>query len=228
METQSRHNRRLRTVSVHAARAAALLLCLGALFAVPAQAHLERPGDVIEYTCGFTTLKDRQVLIAYDTRHGSTAEIVDRIAQVLCFMGFRVDVRMARDVDDVSRYEAVIVGSPIYYFYWLPGAENFLCRFADELAGRKVACFITCTYLKDENDTPDRRQRAVELYVEPVLDDNPQIDPVSVGILSGGFSYSELYPLEYIRMKLAGFEEGDFRNWDKITDWAFELVGEFD
>jgi len=193
-----------------------------AMFPAAGHAYLEKPADVIEKTCGDTNIGGKKILIAYDTKHGATSSITDKIADVLCAEGFQVDLKMARKVEDVSSYDAVIAGSPIYLFSWLPGTTNFLNKFKTALADKPVALFITCTYLKDDNDTPDRRAHAVELYIKPVMD-KTGIEPISTGILSGEFQYSELYPLEYILMKLAKYEEGDFRNWDKIEDWAKEV-----
>jgi menaquinone-dependent protoporphyrinogen oxidase len=197
---------------------AALLITLPAA----GHAYLEKPGDIIEKTCGDTNIGGKKILIAYDTRHGATSSIAGKIADALCAEGFQVDLKMARTVKDVSAYDAVIAGSPIYMFNWLPGTTNFLNKFKTALADKPVALFITCTYLKDDNDTPDRRAHAVELYIQPVMD-KTGIEPISTGILSGEFQYSELYPLEFILMKLAKFEEGDFRNWDKIEAWAQEV-----
>jgi menaquinone-dependent protoporphyrinogen oxidase len=201
---------------------AGMLVCTA-----PAYAYREKPEDVIEKTCGAENITGKKILITYDTEHGATSTIVDRIADVLCEKGYQVDLKLARNVKDISQYDGVVAGSPIYEFKWLDGTMRFLKRFRFALADKPVALFITCTYLKDENDTPERRAKAVDLYVEPVMKKTGIAEPVSIGILSGEFWYSELYPMEYIRMKLAKFEEGDFRNWDKIEAWANELAEAF-
>lgn len=188
-------------------------------------AYREKPGDVIETSCGEENSAGKKILITYDTEHGSTSTIVVKIGEVLCAAGFQVDVVFAPHVDDISRYDAVIAGSPIYEFKWLPGTRRFLKKYRSELADKQVALFIVCTYLKDENDTPERRADAVDLYVDPVLETIPEVEPVSIGILSGEIVYAELSPLDRFRMKLFGFPEGDFRNWDKISAWAEELSG---
>jgi menaquinone-dependent protoporphyrinogen oxidase len=199
-----------------------LLAAMLSIFPAAGHAYLEKPADVIEKDCGDTNIGGKKILIAYDTKHGATSSIADKIADVLCADGFQVDLKMARNVTDVSPYDAVIAGSPVYMFSWLPGTTNFLNKFKTALADKPVALFITCTYLKDDNDTPDRRAHAVELYIQPVME-KTGIEPISSGVLSGEFQFSELYPLEFILMKLAKYEEGDFRNWDKIEAWAHEV-----
>lgn|GEM_PF-319569 len=208
---------------MRAAFCIALLAAALSIFPAAGHAYLEKPADVIEKDCGAANIGGKKILIAYDTKHGATSSIADRIADVLCAEGFQVELRMARKVKDVSAYDAVIAGSPIYLFNWLPGTTNFLNKFKTALTDKPVALFITCTYLKDDNDTPDRRAHAVELYIKPVMD-KTGIEPISSGVLSGEFQYSELYPLEFILMKLSKFEEGDFRNWDKIEAWAQEVA----
>jgi menaquinone-dependent protoporphyrinogen oxidase len=202
-----------------------ILIVLTVLLCCPVRgfAWREKPEEVIEKTCGDNNTDGKKILIAYDTEHGATATITDRIADVLCRNGFQVDLRMANNVADIEQYDAVVAGSPIYEFKWLPYTQCFLMKNKRALAQKPLALFITCTYLKDENDTPERRAKAIELYFDPILKKLPGIEPVSYGILSGEFTYSELYPRESFRMRLARFEEGDFRNWDKIEAWAEEL-----
>ena len=186
-------------------------------------AVLDPPSGVIERSCGETNIEGKKILLAYATKHGATSSIAAKIADVLCAEGFQVDLKLARKVKDVAEYDAVIVGSPIYIGQWLRGAKQFLNRYEDELAGKNVAAFITCTYLQDDNDTPERRAHAQELYIDPIFENLPDIQPISFGILSGEFLYKELYPVESFLMKLAKFSEGDFRNEDKISAWALEL-----
>lgn len=217
--------RRKHSRSTVCAAALCSLIALAILSPMQCLAWRESPGDVIEKSCGDNATTGKKILVAYDTTHGATATIAERIGDVLCSRGFQVDLRMANNAEDIAPYDAVIVGSPIYEFKWLPYARWFLLKNREALAQKPVALFITCTYLKDENDTPERRQKAVELYFDPVLKTLPGVTPFSYGILSGEFTYDELYPLERFHMKLAGFEEGDFRNWDKIEAWAAELAG---
>ena len=200
--------------------ALAFIICM---YPVPCNAVLDPPTGAIERSCGETNIGGKKILIAYATKHGATSSIAAKIADALCEEGFQVDLKLARKVQDVTEYDAVIVGSPIYIGQWLRGAKQFLNRYRDALAGKHVAAFITCTYLQDGNDTPERRAHAKELYIDPVFEKLPEIEPVSPGILSGEFLYKELYPVEYILMKLAKFSEGDFRNEEKIRAWALEI-----
>jgi menaquinone-dependent protoporphyrinogen oxidase len=198
----------------------AYVICM---YPVNCGAVLDPPTGIIERSCGETNIGGKKILIAYASKHGATSSISAKIADVLCLEGFQVDLKLARKVKDISEYDAVIIGSPIYIGQWLRGAKQFLNKYQDALADKQLGVFITCTYLKDDNDTPERRAHAKELYIDPIFEDLPDIQPVSFGILSGEFLYRELYPVEFILMKLAKFSEGDFRNEDKISAWALEL-----
>ena len=58
------------------------------------------------------------ILVAYATKHGSTAEIAEAIGADLRERGHAVDVTSAHDVHDVSTYDAVVVGSAVYLGHW--------------------------------------------------------------------------------------------------------------
>jgi len=57
---------------------------------------------------------DNQVLVAYATKHGATAEIADKIGQVLRQAGLRTDVLPTDHVSDLVAYKAVVLGSAVY------------------------------------------------------------------------------------------------------------------
>ena len=66
------------------------------------------------------------VLVAYATRHGSTRGVAERIASRLEGAGRRVELRSADAAGDVSGYDAVVFGSPVYDGSWPPEAEAFV------------------------------------------------------------------------------------------------------
>jgi menaquinone-dependent protoporphyrinogen oxidase len=67
-----------------------------------------------------------RVLVAYATKHGATAELAEEIGAVLESAGLTADVRPVGDVADVSRYDAVVLGSAIYAGRWRRDAVRFL------------------------------------------------------------------------------------------------------
>jgi menaquinone-dependent protoporphyrinogen IX oxidase len=57
---------------------------------------------------------DNQVLVVYATKHGATAEIAEKIGQVLRQAGLRTDVLPTDRVSDLAAYKAVVLGSAVY------------------------------------------------------------------------------------------------------------------
>jgi menaquinone-dependent protoporphyrinogen oxidase len=69
-----------------------------------------------------------RVLIAYGTRYGATAGTSEEIAKILREEGYEVKVANLKteNVDDISGYDLVIVGSGIPMGMWASEAEDFL------------------------------------------------------------------------------------------------------
>ncbi|MFI7587377.1 flavodoxin domain-containing protein [Spongisporangium articulatum] len=72
------------------------------------------------------------VLVAVATRHGSTEEIADRIGSALAHAGLGVDVVRLPEPGAygprpaVEAYDAVVVGSAVYFGQWLRAARDFV------------------------------------------------------------------------------------------------------
>ena len=173
---------------------------------------------VIETSCGEDNINGKRILIAYDTTHGSTSGVAEKIGSVLCELGSQVDIRLAWNVEDISEYDAVIVGSAIYEFNWLRGSLLFLKQHKQTLSSISVAYFIVCSALKE--DTPEN-QEAVMVFVNPVLKRYPEIIPVDVGRFGGAVDFNKLNIYETIVLRIAGFTVSeDWRDWEKVGGWA--------
>lgn len=163
---------------------------------------------------------DNRVLVAYASRAGSTGGVAEAIAEVLCQEDLAVDLRLARDVSDVSAYRAVVVGSAIYMGQWMSEAADFLAAHQDTLRKIPVACFTVCLTLKD--DTEENR-RTVAAYLDPVRERVPQVRPVDVGLFAGRLQGDNLSALYRLIVKAMDLPEGDYRNWTAIQAWAQKL-----
>ena len=82
-----------------------------------------------------------RILVAYATKAGSTAGIAEAIGAELTQMGLAVDVRRVEEVQDVSPYAALILGSAIYMGQWRKEAVEFGTAHAAEFRGRPVWLF---------------------------------------------------------------------------------------
>ena len=165
--------------------------------------------------------KDRKMknrlLIAYGSRCGSTGGVAEAIGQVFSAAGAAVDVRLVKNLNDLSPYQAVIVGSAIRMGKWLPEAVEFVKTHQDTLSRVPVAYFAVCLAMKD--DTVDNRRKALG-YLDPVRKQFPQVKPADIGLFAGAVDYKKLSFAYSLILKVKGAPEGDFRNWEAIRTWA--------
>jgi menaquinone-dependent protoporphyrinogen oxidase len=168
--------------------------------------------------------KDRKMknrlLIAYGSRCGSTGGVAEAIGQVLSMAGAAMDVRLVKDVNDLSPYQGVIVGSAIRMGKWLPEVVEFVKTHQDTLSRVPVAYFAVCLAMKD--DTVENRHKALG-YLDPVRKQFPQVKPADIGLFAGAVDYKKLSFAYSLILKVKGAPEGDFRNWEAIRTWAASI-----
>jgi menaquinone-dependent protoporphyrinogen oxidase len=200
---------------------------------VSAFAEPRTEDDLIEMSCGEND-NATKVLVAYDTIHGSTAEVAEYIGYGLCDQGFKVDVQLAYNAVNISTYDAVILGSPVYQFSWMEGIKSFIRKNKSALSLMPTAYFMLGASMA--TDTPKNRESVKKLFMDPVLAEFPQVVPLTLGLFGGAVNNENEYnSLERITVKILGFilrfnKEGaaDWRNWDTIDIWTEEFVSELE
>lgn len=170
-----------------------------------------------------------KVLIAYASRHGSTAGVAERIAADLTASGLETDAVRAFDVEDVSQYDAFIVGAAAYMFHWLKDATKFAKRHKDVLAARPLWLFSSGPLGTDVIDADG--EDVFESSRPKEFDElSEALHPRDVRVFFGAWD-PDAPPVgaaEHL-MKLApaakgAMPAGDFRDWDAIDAWAQEIV----
>ena len=178
----------------------------------------EKPGsEFIESTCQNDGPMKKRVLISYASRCGSTGGVAEAMGQVLCGMGASADIRLVANVNDLSPYHAVIVGSAIRRGKWLPEAVGFVKDNQDILGRLPIAYFVVCLTMKD--NTAENRSK-VMAYLDPVRKEAQKIQPVAVGLFPGALNYSKLSFVDKTILKAKGASEGDYRDWSAVKAWA--------
>ena len=154
-----------------------------------------------------------RVLVAYASRTGATAEIAERIGAELSTDGHRVIVRPCPEVESVDPFDAVIVGSAIYFRQWLAAAGQFLRRHRRELAVRPVWLFQSgpCAAGDDpgyDTDLPPAiRRLAVQVAAGRHATFGGRLDAAHAdGLLARRMAHTRL--------------AGDYRDWDRVTRWS--------
>jgi menaquinone-dependent protoporphyrinogen oxidase len=174
-----------------------------------------------EGSCGGKEGVGKRALVAYASKYGSTGGVADAIGKELCGKDLAADVRLIKNAGDLSSYQAVVVGSPVYRGKWLPEAVDFLKKNRDALSEVPVAYFLVCMALAKPTA---KTQAEVLAYMDPILKAVPEIKPVAIGTFAGALHYDNLSGLNKTILKSMGTPEGDFRDWNAIRAWARDPV----
>lgn len=164
----------------------------------------------------------KKVLITYATRTGSTVGIANEIGKNLSSKSFSVDIIPITEVNDISTYQAVVVGSAIQNHMWLPEAVDFIQEHQSALSQIPVAIFSVCMTLAMKNG--ERYRPDILNWIAPV---RQIVQPVSEDIFAGVLDLSKIPPKERFKFLLSIFfgvwSEGEHRDWNAIRAWADRL-----
>jgi menaquinone-dependent protoporphyrinogen oxidase len=163
---------------------------------------------------------DIQVLVAYATKYGATAGIAEKIGQVLRETGLRADVLPVDRVDDLTPYQAVVLGSAVYLGRWRKGAVKFLQSNEKALTERKVWLFSSGPTGEGDREAFMKGRHFPEA-LQPIAD---RIHPCDITVFHGLVDLEKLNPLEKRMIKTTETPLGDFRDWEVITSWATAIA----
>jgi menaquinone-dependent protoporphyrinogen oxidase len=165
---------------------------------------------------------EKQVLVACATKYGATAEIAEKIGQVLRKSGLRTDVLLANRAGNLTSYMAVVLGSAVYIGRWRKDAVKFLQANEKTLIERQVWLFSSGpTGLGDPLELlkgwrfPEAQRTIIE-----------RIRPRDIAVFHGVVDVGKLNPLHKWMIGKVESPIGDFRNWDIITSWAAAIADE--
>lgn len=178
-----------------------------------------------------------KALVAFGTKHGSTAKVAAEIASALKERGAEVVVADLRKdkLGPLAEYDLVVVGSGIAMGQWSKGARRFLEENADILTGKKVAIFACCI---DVVLFPSKVQELRKKYLTDVAETYGLGRPISMELFGGEVDVSKYGFLDatmakaYMRNDKVEAKEKvmdlskplDFHDWDAIWNWAGSLV----
>ncbi|MFN8162452.1 MAG: flavodoxin domain-containing protein [Solirubrobacterales bacterium] len=160
------------------------------------------------------------VLVAYASKRGSTAEIAENVAATLRRAGLEVDCEVAGDVSRLDPYDAVVLGSAVYLKRWRGDARQFLRKHRKALEGMPFWVFSS-------GPTGD-----------PAKDDAAWTEPARIvekvealgargHVVFGGRVPSQPHgPFEKAMVEGVPPEYRDRRDWDEIRAWATAVAAE--
>ena len=188
-----------------------------------------------------------RVLVAYASRHGSTAEVAEAVAAELRGPDVEVAVRQISGGLRAEAYDAVIIGAPMI-MGWHKDAVRFLKRNASALAARPTACFATAASLTEMPDpatavplfcdpwlvkAPRRadhlsfkeRYASPDHYLRDITGEQHDVRFVGVALFGGSVDLTTMNILEKLFvMAIVGAKPGDLRNWEAIKGWSREML----
>jgi menaquinone-dependent protoporphyrinogen oxidase len=156
-----------------------------------------------------------RILVSAGSKHGSTAEIADRIAAVLTERGHDTDIAAPEDVTDLSGYDAVVLGSAVYAGHWVASAKQLADRIA-ELSPQPETWIFSSGPI---GDPPKPEEDPVD--VAPILEATSARDH---HVFSGKIDKAKLSFGERAIVVAVRAPEGDFRDWNDIESWANEIA----
>ena len=170
-----------------------------------------------------------KILVAHASRHGSTAQIAERLAQRLGEAGLGAVAVDVGEVEDAATYDAYIIGGAAYMFHWLKPAMRFVRHHQELLARRPVWLFASGPVGDEEVD--DEGNDLLEVARPREFDELRELlAPREQKVFSGKWD-PDAPPVGFAErmMKLlpAGRDAlpaGDFRDWPAIDAWAAEIA----
>jgi menaquinone-dependent protoporphyrinogen oxidase len=157
-----------------------------------------------------------KVLVAFASRHGSTGEIANALAQELRVSGHSVTVRSVDAVKEVDTYEAAVIGSAVYMGNWLPEARRFVEENRDTLAKIPVWLFSSGP-LGTDDAQPHNDPAHLDAMMQATRARGHRL-------FIGKLDRSSLGLGERLVAKVVKAPEGDFRDWAAIRAWAREIA----
>jgi menaquinone-dependent protoporphyrinogen oxidase len=161
-----------------------------------------------------------QVLVAYASKHGSTAGIAEALGAALRTRGLVTDVRPAAEVRSIDDYGLVVVGSAVYMFRWQGDAVDFLKRFRHELMSRPTWLF---------SSGPTGGDAKAEAKVVEILEQQPPVSGNAAKLaeqigVRGHRTFGGRAGEEMTGVFERWMPHGDWRDFDTIPAWADEIA----
>lgn len=159
-----------------------------------------------------------KILVTYASKHGSTAEISEAIADEIRSQGHEVDCVTTDRASDVAGYDAVVLGSAVYMKRWRREARQFLSRERRVLADRPLWVFSSGPFGEEPDSAWSEPADVVRTIEKLGARDH---------VVFGG--RLPLLPKNFIERSIARStpsETSDLRDWEEIRRWAAQIAAE--
>ena len=155
------------------------------------------------------------ILVAYATKHGSTAGVAEAVARELTAAGLEAEAAAFPAVDSLEGYDGVVLGAPLYMGVPLDLAP-FVARHRDMLSRIPVVAFAVGL----TPAAPEPKPEQVEQARKALIDALSPARPVAATLFAGALDPAKMGFAERAVTRLLKAPAGDFRDWDAIGVWA--------
>jgi menaquinone-dependent protoporphyrinogen oxidase len=152
-----------------------------------------------------------KVLVCAATKYGATSEIAQAVADVLTAKGLEVTVVPPDQAGAIEEFDAVVLGSAVYMGQWLKPARELAERQAAALAARPVWLFSSGP-VGDPAKPADNPVDVTKILQATRARDHQ--------IFTGKLARKHLSFPDRAMASAIRAQEGDFRNWAQIREWA--------
>jgi menaquinone-dependent protoporphyrinogen oxidase len=159
--------------------------------------------------------KFMRILVTAASKHGATMGIAEVIAEELTGQGMSAKAEPVENISTLRPYDAVVLGSAVYYGHWLKAAVDFADANVEALAERPLWLFSSGP-VEAESSPP-----ASVADVSPV---NGCLRPKGHVVFFGALDKSQLGLIERSVVRAVHAEYGDFRDWDAVREFASSIV----
>jgi menaquinone-dependent protoporphyrinogen oxidase len=157
-----------------------------------------------------------QVMVACASKHGSTEGIAQAVADRLQQQGHDAVAKRVVDVSDLDGIQAIVLGSAVYAGSWMHEATEFAKENADALSKMPVWLFSSGPLGTEVHDEEEQPRQLAEL--------TDTLHPRGHRVFFGALDHDKLGFGERMMVKAVKAPEGDFRDWDAISEWADEVA----
>ena len=160
------------------------------------------------------------------------AGVAEEIAKTMIAKNHEAEVVPAKAVKSISDYQAIVLGTSIHASRTVGSFNQFLTQFHTEMETKPVFIFVVCANMMEDNE--ENRAETME-WLNRTLVKYPNIKPVSIGLFGGAIiTDGEDYKgLNFLVRKVINsmkdniqkqFGKIDFRDWQKIREWAESIL----
>lgn len=155
-----------------------------------------------------------KILTVVASKHGSTREVAEAIAEELRAAGHDVDVQEAAKsaTPAIGAYDAVVAGSAIYMGKWMAEARAFVEAHGEELAAVPVWLFSSGPVGEEYPEGMGMPEHLDELVAQTGAREHE--------VFVGRLDKSQLNLAERLAVRMVKAPDGDYRDWDAIREWA--------